>query len=477
MAEARNSGAGATFDNTLVHLDLKGAPPKVSYLAEVIPLISRLGASGLLVEYEDTFPYDGELLPLRAAHAYSPQEIGEILQLAHIHQLEVIPLIQTFGHMEFVLKHEQFSHLREVPTFPNSLNPHKDQSLRLLRLMIGQVMALHPAARCLHIGADEVYYLGKGAESDELLRGRGLSVTDIFLSHLRNVAGHVTSSYPGVRVIAWDDMLRDADPQSLKDSGVSQLLEPMIWDYTPTLDVDGKTALIERYRGGGFRKIWLAGAFKGATGSCQQLTLIGHHLENLQGWQRVRARIPPGIIQGLALTGWQRYDHFAVLCELLPVGMPSLAVCLQTLKHGSFSDHVMESVRNILGMPHLDTENYMSEVSGSFPGSEVLELVTAFTFCLRFPTKEFLDGNKFVDGWFSHFHRRRRLLHPIMAQHIQPQALSLVSRWEAWLVELRAALLRIFPPITAEEWMEENATPLYLQLQQLVDDLNSVPGL
>lgn len=29
-----------------------------------------------------------------------------------------------------------------------------------------------------------------------------------------------------------------------------------------------------------------------------------------------------------------RYDHYSVLCELLPVGIPSLAICLQTLVNG-----------------------------------------------------------------------------------------------------------------------------------------------
>ena len=34
------------------------------------------------------------------------------------------------------------------------------------------------------------------------------------------------------------------------------------------------------------------------------------------------------------ITGWQRYDHFAVLCELLPAGLPSLALDLIAVSSG-----------------------------------------------------------------------------------------------------------------------------------------------
>lgn len=42
-------------------------------------------------------------------------------------------------------------------------------------------------------------------------------------------------------------------------------------------------------------------------------------------------------IRGLALTGWSRYDHLAVLCELLPASLPSLITNLITVSDGEFN--------------------------------------------------------------------------------------------------------------------------------------------
>lgn len=57
---------------------------------------------------------------------------------------------------QFVLKHEALAHLREVALFPNTLNPHEAESLALVAAMVDQVMELHPGARWLHVGCDEV---------------------------------------------------------------------------------------------------------------------------------------------------------------------------------------------------------------------------------------------------------------------------------------------------------------------------------
>lgn len=49
-----------------------------------------------------------------------------------------------------------FFHLREVASFPNSLNSLAPGSMDLVKDMLSQVMQKHPESRWFHIGADEV---------------------------------------------------------------------------------------------------------------------------------------------------------------------------------------------------------------------------------------------------------------------------------------------------------------------------------
>lgn len=64
------------------------------------------------------FPYSGRLEAIAAGNAYDLTAIKKINQLAHDSKLEIIPLIQTFGHLEFLLKIGEHAHLREVPEQP-----------------------------------------------------------------------------------------------------------------------------------------------------------------------------------------------------------------------------------------------------------------------------------------------------------------------------------------------------------------------
>ena len=59
--------------------------------------------------------------------------------MAEDNRLEVIPLVQTFGHLEHVLKLDEFRSLREVDQFPQSICPSQQDSFAVIKTMLDQV--------------------------------------------------------------------------------------------------------------------------------------------------------------------------------------------------------------------------------------------------------------------------------------------------------------------------------------------------
>jgi hypothetical protein len=59
----------------VVHLDLKGAPPRMHLFKTLFPLIAAAGANAILLEYEDMFPFEGILKNASAKNAYSREEV------------------------------------------------------------------------------------------------------------------------------------------------------------------------------------------------------------------------------------------------------------------------------------------------------------------------------------------------------------------------------------------------------------------
>ncbi|XP_063389216.1 hexosaminidase D-like [Cydia fagiglandana] len=150
------------LEYVVVHLDFKGAPPKLAYLESLLPMLKKHGVNGLLIEYEDMFPYDGPLSILSKWNSYKKKELRAYLTAAVASGFEIIPLIQTFGHMEFALKHPELGFLRENPNFTDSICPSSPMSQNFLEKMIGQIIRFHrkiAPLRYIHVGCDEVTHI------------------------------------------------------------------------------------------------------------------------------------------------------------------------------------------------------------------------------------------------------------------------------------------------------------------------------
>ncbi|XP_058705826.1 hexosaminidase D-like [Poecile atricapillus] len=444
----------------LVHLDLKGAAPRVSYLEQVFPLLSQLGANGVLIEYEDMFPFKGELEILRSPYAYSEEDIERIQQLAEQHKLEVVPLVQTFGHVEFILKHQKYQHLREVERFPNSFNPHVPDTLALLKSILSQV-----------------FHLGEGMDSKNWMSRNKGDVGTMYLKHIKEVLGFLTAQYWGLRVLMWDDMLRKISVGALRESGIAKHVSPVVWFYAPDFEAEQIVPFLTKYVESGFEAVWFASAFKGTTGPAQAWTPLSYHLKNHLSWLQVMQAVPrlaPLRLQGVVLTGWQRYDHYSVLCELLPVSIPSLAICLQTLVNGGFTEEAKRKVLDVLGLESVQLEQSTCEGRGAFPGVEIYHMVEQVNGHLKESILKALEEESAIKGWFSPYHRKRQFGNPRNMESFGSKVLKLHEDWESFVRDLRAQLERIYFPDTVEEWMEENINPYLDQLRDLVRDYRAI---
>ncbi|XP_058972266.2 hexosaminidase D isoform X2 [Pocillopora verrucosa] len=432
----------------LVHLDLGGAPPNMTYLLQLLPHFVKWGATGLLIEYSDTFPYNGQLQVIQGPNAYSKDDITILVKEVMQHNLTVIPLVQTFGHLEFVLKHDEFKHLRETAKYTNSVCPKNPESADLVREMIDQVAALHPGIKWFHVGADEVWNLKTCRTCADDQRNKSM----IFLEHMIPVLQHVRSK--GITPIMWDDMMREWSIEFLK--AIGKLAEPMIWYYRTDLRRHFAKEMFQRYLEA-FPKIWTASAFKGATGPNSDFVTISKHVSNNLQWVEIMSKISKkSDVLGIALTGWSRYDHYGTLCELLPAGIPSLALCLKAIDEGQMNEALRKALSQELGFSgRIDVEGteYFDETEryGDFPGHEIYELSCKL--------KDANHGLALVHstekGWMLERQLEENFLSYFRLHFARLKSIQAVNAYRQLRDEASNLLSQIYSNNTVSEWLKD----------------------
>jgi len=385
--QAKNQNENKQFElselERVVHIDLKGAPPKPSYFEKFIPLMKKLGATGLLLEYEDMFPFTGRLAVAKNGNAYTMKDIEQIKSLAKSNGLYIIPLVQTYGHLEWLLKVHDFVHLRDASEHPEVISICLEESYVVLHDMIDQVIAAHPDAPFFHVGLDEVYY--KLVHSKCRQTGK-INFNKEYLSHLMKIASHVRQKLPNAKIFFWDDMIQNNVDENTLLSFSNEIkkyeLIPMMWGYMENVETYFQPHIYQKY-GNVFGKIWIASAYKGASSELVAITSVQHHYLNHLAWIKVMKRLSSqGVVQfeGVALTGWSRYDHFLQLCDILPEALPSLAFNLQTMQYGELDDQRKDLISTTyLGcsgkVPWFGQYMSYERLQCTFPGHEVYEAI------------------------------------------------------------------------------------------------------
>ncbi|KAK0412225.1 hypothetical protein QR680_006098 [Steinernema hermaphroditum] len=299
-----------------------------------------MNATGVLMEYEDMFPYSGELAVLARNNSYTVEEIHEICQLAKQNKLDLIPLVPTFGNVEFILKHKKFSFLKEKKD-QSTICPSNGESAKLIKKMLRQIYRTHSKVSKLtsiHIGMnDPAHYAEDKRCKTRVVYELNGDRNALKLDHLTKIASYVKQKLKVKRVLVWHDILVGIDAKTLNDSDAGSLISPVLWHY------DWNSGDDAAFPSGTFAKfaeifdnILFAGAFKGSRGEGQNMNDIYNYLHNVFGHIHNCGKhndVLNGTLSGMILTGRSRYKHASGLCELLPENLPTLVAQLHFLSN------------------------------------------------------------------------------------------------------------------------------------------------
>ena len=135
----------------VAHLDLKGMQPGRELLLEWVERLAAFGYTGLLIEYEDRFPYRSPLAR-RGDEVWSPEFLRSLLETARRAGLTVIPLQQTLGHLEYALRWDLHAAYRMPVGFPSTLHLGSPDAKAWLKGLLVEMITAHEDSPVIHLG-------------------------------------------------------------------------------------------------------------------------------------------------------------------------------------------------------------------------------------------------------------------------------------------------------------------------------------
>ena len=282
-----------------IHLDFKGVIPSAHDMVRWVNELADAGFNGIVFEYEDRL--DWTTLPGTFRSGYSREEWAAIWKQCAERHLEVVPLIQTMGHLEWLLRHDRYAHFRESGLVTEICPSHPDVQ-GLLKTWMDEVIALHPGCRHILLGGDEVGQLGSCGTCQERVAQLPGGTISLYLNHMKPLLRHALDK--GVTPLIWADMFWPEDRQAFAAELPAETIL-VDWQYGWLGATEVNPGLIKTGR-----PIWAADAVRSSYDGTQILSPLRQRLQNLDIWHK---QIAAGALPGVIHTTWSRSSSFRPL--------------------------------------------------------------------------------------------------------------------------------------------------------------------
>ena len=305
----------------ILHFDMKAMIPKADFMLKLLPEIAKMGYNALLVEFEDKFPYES-IPEIVHPDAWNREEFTLFRDTAKKCGISIVPLVQCAGHLDYILKHDKFRHLREGDPPRESTNEwclhNAEEPFRIFSAMAKEIIEFFPDSTYFHIGADE--YNCKVPCS----RCQDSNRFEQFLDHVLNCTELVKNA--GKKVVVWDDMFRKHDSEKL-NSFLAQVV-PCVWQYIGVNEEFIKHMVQISPEVWGASKIQNDPRYRGLGAQDAVMT-------NVDDWADMTEKYK---ISGLVATIWGRNHGLSPLAQTLPESFYMMGYQGYTMTHGKITD-------------------------------------------------------------------------------------------------------------------------------------------
>ena len=184
-----------------VHFDVKHHLDHMNYYYESIDRLARYKINAVVFEFEDKLRYQRQPL-VGAPQSISLDEMAALTKYARERNIEITPLVQGLGHATFILKHEAYAGLRELPWNHWAFCPLNEGTYQVLFDLYRDAIKATPGSKYLHIGGDEIGNIGLCPRCKPTADKEGMMALNLYW--LRRVCEFAKENN---RIpIFWDDM-------------------------------------------------------------------------------------------------------------------------------------------------------------------------------------------------------------------------------------------------------------------------------
>jgi len=141
-----------------IHWDTKHHQDRLETLKRYIDWAAYLKVNAIGFEIEDKYEYPSHPV-IGAPGAFKKEEMQELTRYALERFIQLVPQVQAPAHMAYVLKHDEFAHLRSDGN--NYLACMCDEeAISLILDMYQDMIDATPGVEYFHVSTDEIYYAG-----------------------------------------------------------------------------------------------------------------------------------------------------------------------------------------------------------------------------------------------------------------------------------------------------------------------------